>query len=277
MFKTMAKFNLVTRSDTDSNELIFFLGNTIGAYQLMSGLLPTLYLLRLKLDRKSGLFTDAAVANIETYSYGLWGHGFMHTPLVKFLQSLHTDMDAELAAYSMDGAPLTNYWTSEVQGALSTPENYNSLLKEVIWRVRCITDQSVGQYEAGIKGAEMDIPVCRGGKLMVSSVAIGRTFGISKSDMDTGALAKFNHRVGKANGPRMPWTGRDVISRDGLEIEPSKIVAWQDRQNSMTVLNKFEISTESMSAIARHIHSRLSNMPMKSLDNAIRASHVSPS
>ena len=104
---------------------------------------------------------------------------------------------------------------------------------------------------------------------MVSSVAVGRMFGLSYDDMTYTRLGKFNHRVGAGNGPRTKWVGREIVSYDGTEISTAKHIGWQKRQNSMKVLIKFEITQASVATLASFIHNRLKNIPFRSLDNIV--------
>ena len=48
----------------------------------------------------------------------------------------------------------------------------------------------------------MDIPTYRGQSILISAVALGRAFGLTYDDMINGAMKKFNHRIGRGNGPR---------------------------------------------------------------------------
>ena len=121
-------------------------------------------------------------------------------------------------------------------------------------------------WESGSKGAEMDIPTYRGQAIFVSAVALGRAFGLTYDDLINGAMAKFNHRIGRGNGPRKAW---DAL-RDTDTLEAHKLAAWYDYHNRSDVLNKIEITPESVATLADVIRRKLDNHPIRSLDQHIQ-------
>ena len=103
----------------------------------------------------------------------------------------------------------------------------------------------------------------RAGHIFVSSVVIGRTFGLDTVQMRQGILGRFNHRVGRANGNRQPWIG---LSGEGDTLQAEKVAAWQAHNARPDVLNKFEISNESVIALANAVHRRIEAQPIRTLD-----------
>ena len=257
----MSKFTIAAQNSDKANLITLFAGNTSGAYQVMAGLKPSTHFLKVEIDRNTGKTMDVNTASIETTSWGIWGHRFGLTKMMDHFKD--RDLDAELVNFAMASAPISNAYTSEAMAILSTPESRSSTYKEVLWRVRTLVDPGLGHHSAGFKGAELDIPTYRGKKMLVSSVVIGRTFGLDTTQMYTGKLGHFSRRVGKFNGNRKPWIGL-VGDNDTLQAE--KVAAWQAHNSRPDVLNKFEITNESVIALANAVHRRLEAQPIRTLD-----------
>ena len=76
-------------------------------------------------------------------------------------------------------------------------------------------------------------------------------------------MAKFNHRIGRARGPRKAW--ERMGTSEGIEV--AKVAAWNDYHNSGTGrLNKIEITAESVDTLAAVIRKKIENTPIRSLD-----------
>lgn len=258
----MTKFTIAAQNTDKANLVTLFAGSTTGAYQVMPGLRPTTHFLRVEVDRDTAEVKDLNAATIETEKYGgVWGHGFHRTNVMN--QFKDRDLDAELVNYGMAAAPFSNTYTAEVMALAGTPEFRKSLFTEVVWRVRTLVDSGIGNHSAGFKGAAQDIPTYRGNSIFVSSVVIGRTFGLDTVQMRQGILGRFNHRVGKFNGSRKPWVG---LSGEGDTLQTEKVAAWQAYNSRPDVLNKFEISNESVIALANAVHRRIEAQPIRTLD-----------
>jgi len=52
-------------------------------------------------------------------------------------------------------------------------------------------------------------------------------------------------------------------------LETAKVAAWQAYNSKSNILNKFEITTASVSALSEFILKRLKSQPIRSLDNFI--------
>ena len=258
----MTKFTLAAQNTDKANHISIFASATEGAYQVMPGLKPTTHFLKLEVDRETAEVKDLNAATIETETYGgVWGHGFHRTNVMD--QFKDRDLDAQLVNYGMAAAPFSNTYTAEVMALTGTPEFRKSLFTEVVWRVRTLCDSGIGNHSAGFKGAALDIPTYRGRQILISSVVIGRTFGLSTTQMRQGILGRFNHRVGKFNGSRKPWVG---LSGEGDTLQAEKVAAWQAHNSRPDVLNKFEISNESVIALANAVHRRIEAQPIRTLD-----------
>ena len=257
----MTKFTIAAQNTDKANLVTLFAGSTTGAYQVMPGLRPTTHFLRVEIDRDTAEVKDLNAATIETTGYGVWGHGFHRTKLMD--QFKDRDLDAQLVNYGMGEAPFSNTYTAEVMALTGTPEFRKSLFTEVVWRVRTLCDSGIGNHSAGFKGAALDIPTYRGRQILISSVVIGRTFGLDTVQMRQGILGRFNHRVGKFNGSRKPWVG---LSGEGETLQAEKVAAWQEHNARPDVLNKFEISNESVIALANAVHRRIEAQPIRTLD-----------
>ena len=79
-------------------------------------------------------------------------------------------------------------------------------------------------------------------------------------------MAKFNHRIGKGNGPRKAW---DAL-RNEETLQAAKLAAWYDYHNRSDVLNKIEITPESVATLADVIRRKLDNHAIRSLDQHIQ-------
>ena len=172
----MTKFTLAAQNTDKANHISIFASATEGAYQVMTGKKPTTHFLKVEVDRETAEVKDLNAATIETESYGVWGHGFHRTNVMN--QFKDRDLDAQLVNYGMAAAPFSNTYTAEVMALTGTPEFHKSLFTEVVWRVRTLVDSGIGNHTSGFKGASMDIPTYRGKKIFISSVVIGRTFGL---------------------------------------------------------------------------------------------------
>ena len=258
----MTKFTIAAQNTDKANHFSLFVGATEDPYQVMRGKKPTTHFLKAEVDRETAEVKDLSAATIETEKYGgVWGHGFQRTKLMD--QFKDRDLDAQLVNYGMAAAPFSNTYTAEVMALTGTPEFRKSLFTEVVWRVRTLVDSGIGNYSAGFKGAAQDIPTYRGNNIFVSSVVIGRTFGLDTVQMRQGILGRFNHRVGRANGNRQPWVG---LSGEGDTLQAEKVAAWQAHNSRPDVLNKFEISNESVIALANAVHRRIEAQPIRTLD-----------
>jgi len=257
----MTKFTIAAQNTDKANHISLFASATEGAYQVMTGKKPTTHFLKVEVNRDTAEVRDLTAATIETESYGVWGHGFHRTNLMD--QFKDRDLDAQLVNYGMAAAPFSNTYTAEIMALTGTPEFRKSLFTEVVWRVRTLVDSGIGNHTAGFKGAAQDIPTYRGNSIFVSSVVIGRTFGLDTVQMRQGILGRFNHRVGRANGNRQPWIG---LSGEGDTLQAEKVAAWQAHNARPDVLNKFEISNESVIALANAVHRRIEAQPIRTLD-----------
>ena len=268
-FRKMTTFNFIAEhTKPSSNSVDILMGQNSGKQDTYNEMADAVYWGKVTVDKVTGKVTNIGTASAQDVgSYAMVSGGVDNGLMDRF--SFKDDLNSELINTALSSAPFNNHHTMEMQNIFATPEFADSLLKEVIWHVRKVFDQSIGQMESGTKGAEMDIPVFRRNKMLISSVALGRMFGLSYKDMSYTRLGKFNHRVGAKNGARTKWVGREIVSYDGTKISTAKHIAWQKRQNSMKVLNKFEITQESVATLASFIHNRLKTIPFRSLDNIV--------
>ena len=255
----MTKYILAAESQQDTDETYLLMGHTgMGAYQQMAN---RFYMGRLTLNRVTGKVVDLGTAMFECFPHSTWAHGLVHTRLYKAFEEVR---DAGLINTACGTAPVSNSHTSEVHSIAGTPECITSLYENVVWAIRRIVDPNLGNWEVGFAGAEMDIPTYRGKSIFVSSVALGRAFGLSKQELDHGPMAKFNHRIGCSRGPRKAW--ERMGGSDGW-LEVSKVAAWNDYHNAGTGrLNKIEITPESVDTLATVIRRKVENTPIRSLD-----------
>ena len=256
--KTMTKYILAAESTQTSDETYLLMGHTgLGAYQQMAN---RFYTGRMTLNRVTGKVEDLSTAMIETLPYSTWAHGLVHTRRYKAFDEVRS---AGLINTALGTAPVSNSHTSEVHSIAGTPEFITSLYSNVVWAIRRMVDPNVGNWEVGSAGAEMDIPTYRGKSIFVSSVALGRAFGLDKNELDHGPMAKFNHRIGRARGPRKAW--ERMGTSEGIEV--AKVAAWHDYHNSGAGrLNKIEITPESIDTLATVIRKKIENTPIRSLD-----------
>ena len=257
----MSKFTIAAQNTDKANMVNLFAGATSGRYQVMEGLKPTTHFLKVEVNRNTAEVKNLSAATIETTGYGVWGHGFHDGNLMHNFKD--RELDAVLVTFGMGSAPFSNTYTAEMAAITSTPEFRKSLFTEVVWRIRTLVDSGLGNHSAGFKGAALDIPTYRGNNIFISSVVIGRTFGLDTTQMRQGFLGRFNHRVGKYNGSRKPWVG---LSGEGDTLQAEKVAAWQAHNSRPDVLNKFEITNESVIALANAIHRRLEAQPIRTLD-----------
>lgn len=257
----MTKFTIAAQNTDNAKHITLFSGATSGQHQVMVGLKPTTHFLKATINRETGKTEDISPANIESTNWGVWGHGFSRTTVMDHFKE--NAYDATLVNFGMSESPISNSLTSEVMSILYTPESRASTLIEVLWRIRTMVDAGLGNHTAGFKKAEMDIPTYRGEKIFISSVVIGRMFGLDTIQMVTGKLGKFNHRVGRSNGPRKPWVN---LIGDSDSLESAKVAAWQEYNARADVLNKFEITTNSVAQLADAVHRRLASQPIRTLD-----------
>tara|TARA_R110002020_G_scaffold20864_3_gene70712 strand:+ start:854 stop:1648 length:795 start_codon:yes stop_codon:yes gene_type:complete len=263
----MATFNFIAEhTNPSSNSVDILTGNTSSRYQNMA---DATYWGKYTIDKKTGKVTAVGTASSQDLGskYAMLSGGSLNGLTDRF--SFQDDLTSVLINLAFSEAPFNNHHTSELQNIFVTSEFSQTLKINIIWLVRKVIDQSIGQLESGTKGAEMDIPVYRDDKLMISTVALGRMLGLSYNDLTYTSLGKFNHRVGEKNGGRDRWVGREIVSYEGTEISTDKHVRWQNRQNNMNVLNKFEVTQESIDALTSFIHNRLKNIPFRSLDNIV--------
>ena len=202
----MSKFTIAAQNTDKANLITLFAGATSGQNQVMVGLKPTTHFLKATIDRETGKTLDISPAMIESTNWGIWGHGFGRTTVMDHFKD--PDLNAEVVNFGMSEAPTSNSLTSEGMSILSTPESRASTLVEILWRIRTMVDSGLGAMSPGFKKAEMDIPTYRGNTIFISSVVIGRMFGLDTLQMVTGKLGKFNHRVGRSNGPRKARAAR---------------------------------------------------------------------
>lgn len=254
----MTKYILAAESQQDTDETYLLMGHSgLGAYQQMA---QRFYMGRLTINRVTGKAEDLSTAMIETLPHSTWAHGLVHTRLYNAFEEVR---DAGLINTALGTAPVSNSHTSEVHSIAGTPEFITSLYSNVVWAIRRIVDPNLGNWEVGFAGAEMDIPTYRGKSIFVSSVALGRAFGLSKQELDTGAMAKFNNRIGRSRGPRKAW--ERMGSSEGFEV--AKVAAWNDYHNAGEGrLNKIEITPESVDTLAAVIRRKIENTPIRSLD-----------
>ena len=59
------------------------------------------------------------------------------------------------------------------------------------------------------------------------------------------------------------WVG---LSGEGDTLQAEKVAAWQAHNSRPDVLNKFEISNESVIALANAVHRRIEAQPIRTLD-----------
>ena len=256
----MTRYILAADSTQDSNKTYILMGHTgEGAYQQ---LMYQTYMGRMTLDTQTGKVEDLGTANWQVTPSGTYtsANGVAHTKLFNAFNSVG---DAALINTALGTAPVSNSKTQLVHAIAGTPEFITSCYKETVWAVRRFIDPNLGMWETGSAGAEMDIPTYRGKSIFVSAVALGRAFGLSKDELDNGPMAKFNHRIGRARGPRKAW--ERMGSSEGLEV--SKVALWNDYHNSGTGrLNKIEITPESIDTLATVIRKKIENTPIRSLD-----------
>ena len=233
------------------------LGNTgLSGYQLLRyALYNGLY----TLNTQSGKLESTGNAMWQVSPHYTFANGVVHTKLFNAFNEVH---DSGLINEALGTAPVSNSKTQLVHAIAGTPEFITSTYKEVVWGIRRIVDPNLGLWETGTAGAEMDIPTYRGKSIFVSAVSIGRIFGLSKAELDNGPMAKFNHRIGRARGPRKAWV------RMGNDLEVAKLAAWNDYHNAGTGrLNKIEITPESVDTLATVIRRKIENIPIRSLDS----------
>ena len=258
--KRMAKFNVAAQHQDSARLIDVYQGNTVGTYGLM---VDSLYVGKIVINTQTGKVEDLGTASWQVNSWGTMASGSGRTKLFRAFDQVN---DPGLIAMALGNAPADNHKTSLIRAITGTPEFKASIYKETAWGIRRFIDPNLGMWESGSKGAEMDIPTYRGQSIFVSAVALGRAFGLSKDDMVNGAMAKFNHRVGKSNGPRKAW---DAL-RDADKLEAHKLAAWYDYHNRSDVLNKIEITPQSVATLADVIRRKLDNHPIRSLDQHIQ-------
>ena len=254
----MTKYILAAESPQDSNKTYLLMGHTgLGSYQQMK---DRFYTGRVTLDTQTGKVEDLGTAMFECSAYSTWANGVAHTKLFDAFNSVG---DAGLINTALGTAPISNSKTQLVHEIAGTPEFITSCYTNTVWGVRRFIDPNLGMWEVGSAGCEMDIPTYRGKSVFVSAVALGRAFGLDKNELDHGPMAKFNHRIGRARGPRKAW--ERMGSSDGLEV--AKVAAWNDYHNAGTGrLNKIEITPESVDTLATVIRRKIENTPIRSLD-----------
>ena len=259
----MTKYILAAEDQTNPNKTYLLMGHTgMGAYQQMK---DRFYAGRIELDTQTGKMEDLGTAMVECSAYSTWANGLVRTRLFNAFDGVR---DAGLINTALGTAPVSNSKTSLVHAIAGTPEFITSCYKETVWAVRRFIDPNLGMWEVGSAGCEMDIPTYRGKSVFVSAVALGRAFGLDKNELDHGPMAKFNHRIGRARGPRKAW--ERMGSSEGLEV--SKVAAWNDYHNAGTGrLNKIEITPESVDTLATVIRRKIENTPIRSLDQHIQS------
>ena len=259
----MTQFTFAAQNTDNSSHTTVLVGNTSCPYQNMESEFPVSYLGKYVVNRETGKTEDATTVSIETEAFGgIWAHGLTRTKVMDLFKD--RARDASICCHAVSVAPEANAHNVQLMNIFETPEFKASLEEEIFWRVRTMVDAAIGRYSVGFKCAELDIPVMIEDGLAVSTVTVGRTFGLSYNDLSQTKLAKFNRKVGKSNGHRKPW--QNMI---GLEntLETAKVAAWQAHNSRPDVLNKFEITTESVAALSGFILKRLKSQPIRSLDN----------
>lgn len=258
----MTKYILAAADQTDSNKTYLLMGHTgLGSYQQMK---DRFYTGRVELDTQTGKVLDLGTAMFECSAYSTWANGVVRTRLFNAFDEVR---DAGLINTALGTAPVSNSQTQLVHAIAGTPEFITSCYTQTVWAVRRFIDPNLGMWEVGSAGCEMDIPTYRGQSVFVSAVALGRAFGLDKNELDHGPMAKFNHRIGRARGPRKAW--ERMGSSDGC-LEVAKVAAWNDYHNSGTGrLNKIEITPESIDTLATVIRRKIENTPIRSLDTFI--------
>lgn len=256
----MAKFNVAARHQDHSQVIDVYQGNTVGPYGLM---VDSLYTGKLTLNAMTGKVEELGTASWHTHRWGTMASGSGRTKLFRAFDQV---TDPGLIAMALGNAPVSNSETALIRSITSTPEFKASLYEQTAWGIRRFIDPNLGMWESGTKGAEMDIPTYRGQSIFISAVALGRAFGLTYDDLISGAMAKFNHRIGKGNGPRKAW---DAL-RNTEELQAHKLAAWYDYHNKSEVLNKIEITPESVATLADVIRRKLDNHAIRSLDQHIQ-------
>ncbi len=256
----MAKFNVAARHQDHQQVIDIYQGDTVGPYGIMA---DSLYVGKITLSAMTGKVEDLGTASWQVNSWGTMASGSGRTKLFRAFDEVK---DAGLIAMALGNAPVSNSETSLIRSITGTPEFKASLYEQTAWGVRRFIDPNLGMWESGSKGAEMDIPTYRGQSIFVSAVALGRAFGLSYEDLISGAMAKFNHRIGKGNGPRKAW---DAL-RNTEELQAHKLAAWYDYHNKGEILNKIEITAESVATLADVIRRKLDNHAIRSLDQHIQ-------
>jgi hypothetical protein len=261
----MSQFTFAAQN-TDNAHTIILVGNTCNPYQNMESKYPVCYLGKYVIDCETGQTKDASTVLIETETFGgIWAHNLGRTNVMDLFKS--RDLDSSLVCHALATAPENNRYTMQLMNIFETLEFKASLDSEIFWRIRTMIDTAIGRHSIGFKCAELDIPVLlKNGGLAVSTVTVGRTFGLSYNDLSQTKLAKFNRKVGKFNGHRKPW--QNMIGPDNT-LETAKVAAWQAYNSKSNILNKFEITTASVSALSEFILKRLKSQPIRSLDNFI--------
>ena len=254
----MTKYIVAADSTQDSNKTYLLMGHSgMGAYQQLT---HQFYTGRLTVNKQTGEVEDLGTANWQVTPGGTYtsANGVAHT---KLFDAFNKVGNAALINTALGTAPVSNSKTQLVHAIAGTPEFITSCYKETVWAVRRFIDPNLGMWEVGTAGAEMDIPTYRGRSIFVSAVALGRAFGLDKNELDNGPLGKFNHRIGRARGPRKAW------ERMGNDLEVAKLAAWNDYHNAGTGrLNKIEITPESIDTLATVIRRKIENTPVRSLD-----------
>ena len=255
----MTKYILAAEDQTNPNKTYLLMGHTgLGSYQQMK---DRFYTGRVELDTQTGKVEDLGTAMFECSRYSTWANGVVRTRLFNAFDEVR---DAGLINTALGTAPVSNSKTQLVHAIAGTPEFITSCYTHTVWGIRRFIDPNLGMWETGSAGAEMDIPTYRGQSVFVSAVALGRAFGLDKNELDNGPMAKFNHRIGRARGPRKAW--ERMGSSDGC-LEVAKVAAWNDYHNSGTGrLNKIEITPESIDTLATVIRRKIENTPIRSLD-----------
>ena len=254
----MSQYIIAANDQRTGQEHITYLlmGNTgLSGYQLMrNALYNGLYTLNIQ----TGKLENTGTAMWQVSPHYTFANGVVHTNLFNAFKRVH---DSGLINDALGTAPVSNSKTQLVHAVAGTPEFITSNYKQIVWGIRRIIDPNLGMWEAGSMGAEMDVPTYRGKSIFVSAVSIGRIFGLSKSELDNGPMGKFNHRIGRARGPRKAW------ERMGNDLEVAKVAAWNDYHNSGAGrLNKIEITPESVDTLATVIRRKIENTPIRSLD-----------
>jgi len=143
----MTTFNFIAEhTNPSSNSVDILMGQNSGKQDTYNEMADAVYWGKYTVDKNTGKLTDISTASAQDLgSYAMVNGGVANGLMDRF--SFKDDLNSELINTALSSAPFNNHHTMEMQNIFATPEFADSLLKEVIWHVRKVFDQSIGQME----------------------------------------------------------------------------------------------------------------------------------